>query len=343
MLRIDRNGKMLKRLEERTMGDAGLQERYDIQQMIRQSSEEFFAEMGEELLLIGEEIRPADFVDDRMDLLAVDKQGASVIVELKRASHKLQLLQALAYAAMVSQWESSRIAQEYSATFTVAIEDSEERIEDFLEEDVGSLNESQRVILIAEAFDFDVLVTAEWLTDQYSLDIRCYRVSLSADGETEYLTCTCIYPPPEIKAHAKRRGRGLTAKPSRWATWQEVYSSIKNPAVAAFYKAEIAGGRENYLRHRNLRFRVNGKRRLFVSARTNNAYVWQAGRFESDEKFWRDAMGDNANVAPVKDGRCLRFYLTSEKDFTRFKAEFENRMPQVEFLEDDQIGADEGE
>jgi hypothetical protein len=78
--------------------------------------------------LIGEEVRPADFVDDKIDLLAVDTQGRSVIVELKRGANKLHLLQAITYAAMVSNWPASRIAEEYLKFHGGAIES-------FLDED----------------------------------------------------------------------------------------------------------------------------------------------------------------------------------------------------------------
>src|ERR1700754_3763084 len=95
MLRINRKERTLSALERREIADAGFWERRDIQQMMVQSEDVFFAEMGEELQLIGEEIRPADFVEDRIDLLAVDPEGSLVVIELKRDSHKLQLLQAI--------------------------------------------------------------------------------------------------------------------------------------------------------------------------------------------------------------------------------------------------------
>ena len=55
-----------------------------------------------------------------------------------------------------------------------------------------------RVILIAEDYDYEVLVTSEWLNEQYGLDIRCYRLSLSVDSAGEYLSVTRSYPPQEL-------------------------------------------------------------------------------------------------------------------------------------------------
>ena len=108
MLRIDRKDKTLHLLKQRDLKTAKLSERSDVQRMIVQSPDAFFAELGEKLLLIGEEIGPTTFVEDRIDLLALDQQGAAVVIELKRGHHKLQLLQALSYAAMVSKWERDK-------------------------------------------------------------------------------------------------------------------------------------------------------------------------------------------------------------------------------------------
>jgi hypothetical protein len=278
VLRIDRTSKTLRSLDRREIPEAGLREREDIQRMIRANPEAFFAEMGERLLLVGEEVRPTEVVDDRIDLLAIDPQGAATIIELKRRDHKLHLLQALAYASMVYRWPPERFVDERARLLSKPRAECEDEIEQYLLEDFGTLNQRQRVILIAEAFDWEVLTTSEWLSEKHDVDIRCYRLGLAADGEAEYLTCTCIFPPPELTEHAVRR-RTAERRPSRWASWEPALDAIENAAVTSLFRSEVAAGRESYLRKRILYYRIDGKRRFSVAARRKNAYVWQHGRF----------------------------------------------------------------
>jgi len=317
MLRINRKAQTLTSLEQRHLPEAGLKERDDIQKMIRQSPEAFFAEMGEELLLVGEEVRPTDFVDDRIDMLAIDKQGAGVVVELKRGSKKLQLLQSLAYASMVAKWKGSRFFEERAKLAAKTVEDAEEEIEQFLEIDTDGINQVQRLILLAEDYDYEVLTTAEWLDEKYGVDIRCYRLVLSADGQDEFLSCVCIYPPPELTQHAIRR-KASAGKPLKWQTWDVALSDIANKSIVDFFRAELNAGRENYLRKRILRFRLAGTRRWNAAARKDRVYVWQSARFPNDEEFWKNRLGSDAQVSPVKDGKCLRFFLKVAEDFQTF-------------------------
>jgi len=53
----------------------------------------------------------------------------------------------------------------------------------------AEINREQRIVLIAEAYDYEVLVGAEWLHNKYDLDILCCRISLSTDSASgvEYL------------------------------------------------------------------------------------------------------------------------------------------------------------
>ncbi len=242
MLRIDRKDKSLKYLPSTSLIEAGLKERMDIQEMIHRCPEPFFTEMGESLLLVGQEVRPTDFVDDRIDLLAIDPQGNSVVIEIKRGTNKLNLLQGLTYASMIAKWDSARLLEECSKQRSQSIEEVEEWIEGFLEVDPDNLNQSQRVILLADAFDYEILIAAEWLNEWYGVAIKCYRLSLSVEGENEFLACTCIYPAPELTAHAEKRGRGMS-RPLKWTDWESALKTITNSAVSDFFSRGI-GKRE---------------------------------------------------------------------------------------------------
>jgi hypothetical protein len=329
MLKIDRLTKQFERLKEPDLKGVDLSERYGLQAMIRANPNAFFEELGEELLLVNEEVRPSDVVDDRIDLLALDTSGSAVVIELKRGSHKLQLLQALAYAGMVARWPAARLVEERRKFCNCTAEQAEDEFRQFLAEDSETLNEAQRVILIAEDFDFEVLVAAEWLHGKHGVDIRCYRLALSVDGANEYASCACIYPPAELADHAVRRSRGPVS-PLKWSDWEAALQQIANPAVVAFFKMELAGGRDCYLRKRILRYKLDGRRRWWMSARRDFAYTWQNGRFDGDLGFWSNRLGADADVAPVKQGTCLRFFLSSAKQFDAFlKGTMEEIKPQA--------------
>lgn len=327
-MKVNRGQKKFSELERTTLIDSGWKEREDLQRMIRNSPEAFFAEMGEELLLIGEEIKPSDEVADRIDLLAIDPEGVTVILELKRGTNKLQLLQGLSYAAMVAKWDGTRFAVERTKLTNGSTDDVQGEIESFLVDDVDELNRSQRVVLIAEDFDYEVLITAEWLTNTAKLDIRCYRLQISVEANTEFLTCTCIYPPPEITG----RGGSGGPKPKKWADWDEALSDVTNEAVVGFFRAEMNSGRDLSLRKRVIHFDVNGRRRLSVAARRSASYVWQNYRFEGDEEFWANKIGEHIKAEPVRRKGCLRFFLSSKDDFERFSVAVTKDLPKVEFL-----------
>lgn len=318
MLRVDRQNRTLRRLEPCAITAAGYRERDDLQRMIKSSPEAFFAEMGERLLLIGEEIRPTDVVDDRIDLLAIDQNGAVVAVELKRSSHKLQLLQALSYAAMISGWDRERLIAAKARFAQQPPADAEADIEQFLLEGIGELNQRQRIILLAESFEYEVLVTAEWLTERHDVDIRCYRFSLCLDDGVEYLACTSVYPPPELTQVAVRRGARREAPPARgWSDWDSALRDVENQALVEFFRRELASGVQSALGRRRLVYKVAGGQ-FGVSARRRHAYVWQAHRFRDDITYWNDRIGPHVRAEPVEGGRSVRFYLTSDEDFSRF-------------------------
>ncbi|MEO1496573.1 MAG: hypothetical protein AAFV43_05425 [Planctomycetota bacterium] len=150
MLKIDRESGTLAALEAPSFAEVDITERYDLQKYIANSPDAFFSEFGEELFVLGTEFSPSDTVKDRIDLLAVDREGTLVIVELKRGAEKLQMLQAISYAGMIAEWSPEAI-------MSLLDEDQRDSLADFLDCDVAGLNDGQRIVLIAEGYDFALL------------------------------------------------------------------------------------------------------------------------------------------------------------------------------------------
>lgn len=333
MLRIDKDSKKLVRLIKSALADANHWER-QLQSMICADPDSFCEEIGENLWVIGQEVRPSEAVPDRIDILAIDDDGSAVVIELKRGTHKLQLLQAISYAGMIARWSPERFVETLVTDYSQSNEDAQSAIEDHTGADLSSINNSQRVLLIAEDFDPAVLVASEWLHENFGVDIRCYRLQLSQENGSDYLTCTCIYPPIEIASLTRRGDRTVPdTRTRRWADWSDVLKLVENPAVKEFFNSELSSNQERRLPYRELIYRLNEKRRYWVACRAEFAYVWQRGRFSGDVEYWRKAISNPATVGTRqgRSGSSLRFRLSTAEDFAAFKKAVSGNLKVVEF------------
>jgi len=329
MLKIKRDDQSFSLLETPTLADVSITERNDLQEFIANSPAAFFAEIGQELFLLGKEVGPSKTVQDRIDLLAIDKEGTCVVIELKRGNHKLQLLQAISYAGMISQWVPEEVLQ-------LLDDEQQEALVDFLEVDREEINRQQRIILVAEAYDFALLTAAEWLSEQYGVGIVCCRLAMSKDMATnsEYVVCSNVYPAPELAEEAVSRGRNRRSIQGKWPDWEAALASVTNTAVVTYIKQELAAGRESYLRKRALRYQVAGKRRWNMHARNKSAYVWQLRRFAGDTEFWKEGLSKPDGVEPVKRGKCLRLSLYTADDLQFFHDTVSKNLASIDWLDD---------
>jgi hypothetical protein len=215
---------------------------------------------------------------------------------------------------MISQWS----AEEFLGLLS---RDRKEMLADFLEVDLEDVNRAQRIVLIAEEFDYALLVGTEWLSKNFSVDVMCCRISVAKDvgSGTEYLVCSNVYPARELFQEAAPRGQRSSVTMIRWSDWTAALAEVSNRALVEFFEKQLDENRESYLRKRILHFRVDGKRRWFVAARQARAYVWQHGRFDNDVEYWKQGLSELASVKPVKRGRCLSFFLESQDDFQFFQ------------------------
>ena len=65
-------------------------------------------------------------------------------------------------------------------------DEAKAELEEYLE-NLEAINYSQRIILLAEQFDPKVLFAAEWLSEKYKVNIRCYRLTLARQSNDEFL------------------------------------------------------------------------------------------------------------------------------------------------------------
>jgi hypothetical protein len=230
MLKISRDDRKLTPVESVTLTDAGIFEKYDLELWLSNSFEEFCHEINQPLQLLGKDVRPSAKVGDIIDLLALDEDGNAVIIELKKGSNKLQLLQAIAYASMISEWELADFQK--TAGWT--------DVEDFLQVEQEEVNREQRIILVAEEYRYEVLASAEWLLGK--VDVACFRVEMFRDTkatpESEYLAFTQVYPIrglDEIAVGTNSQGQGPGATPlyPEFLAIINAYNASAPPGLAA--------------------------------------------------------------------------------------------------------------
>jgi len=79
MFLIDKNNNNIKKISEKTFSELGFRERENLQEWIAKDP----SVLGEDMLIIQKEFDGFNDTRERLDLLALDKQGNLVIIENK--------------------------------------------------------------------------------------------------------------------------------------------------------------------------------------------------------------------------------------------------------------------
>lgn len=210
-------------VNERTMKELGLTEA-DLEEFVRTNVEILFPEGEETLLIIGQQVR--NRLSGRADLVALDKKGNIVLIELKRdrddiAQRKEPFeFQAIRYAAnyaliktqqdIVRQLfapyierhrDEPKFQQALSSGLT-ASELATRILAKFLQDNQaqGTLNRDQRILLIAASFDGQTLSACAWLAKN-NIDVRCIIISPMQYDQQYFFKVEQIIPPPALEKY----------------------------------------------------------------------------------------------------------------------------------------------
>jgi len=233
MFQINSTSNEIIKLAPKRFSELGFTERGHLQEWIAKMPEA----LGEELLIIQKEFDGFDETRERLDLLALDKQGDLVVIENKLDDSGRDVVwQALKYASYCSSLSKSQIVEIYQAYLTQAgnNEDAKERIVEFLgasDFDEVLINEgvAQRLVFVVANFRREVTSTVMWLLEN-QIRVQCFKATPYQQGEQLFLTLDQIIPTPEEaefrigisekkkeqKTAAKSQARSLELRPQFW-------------------------------------------------------------------------------------------------------------------------------
>lgn len=200
MFRVDRSQNRLSRLVQKRFSDLNLRERDHLQEWLANQPDA----LGEELLIIQKEFDGFDATRERLDLLALDKDGNLVIIENKLDDSGRDVTwQALKYTAYVSPLKTTDIVtiyQQYLDRYCGG-GNAAQQICEFMEvEDLSEVllnpGNDQRMIFIAANFRREVTATVLWLLSR-GIQAQCFKVTPFILGEELIIDVQQIIPTPE--------------------------------------------------------------------------------------------------------------------------------------------------
>ncbi|WLT06856.1 DUF4268 domain-containing protein [Gilliamella apis] len=212
MFIIDRQTNRISPVNVKCFSELGFTERKHLQEWLTYQSDA----LGEELLIIQKEFDGFDDTRERLDLLALDKDGNLVIIENKLDDSGRdvvwQVIKYASYCASLTKRQIVDIYQQYlnktlfyteTARQEKPLLNAADRICEFLEildldEAKLNLGNSQRLMLVAANFRKEVTSTALWLLGQ-GINIQCFKVTPYALNEQLFLEIDQIIPTPEAK------------------------------------------------------------------------------------------------------------------------------------------------
>lgn len=200
MYKINKEENNITKLEQRLFSDLGFRERENLQEWIAKNPDA----LGEDLLIIQKEYDGFNNTNERLDLLALDKDSNLVIIENKLDdTGKDVVWQALKYTSYCSTLTTKQIIKMYQDYLNIYehSEDATTMILDFLEIDEDDLilnRKDQRIVFIANNYRREVTSTVLWLLN-HDIQVQCFRAMPYSMGDDLFLQIEQIIPLPETK------------------------------------------------------------------------------------------------------------------------------------------------
>lgn len=259
MFRINHISNRITKLKEVSFSELDFTERNHLQEWLANQPDA----LGEELLIIQKEFDGFDHTRERLDLLAIDKQGGLVIIENKLDdSGRNVVWQALKYASYCSTLSKTQIGAIYQTYLdkSGSGNDAKAQICEFLgqedfDEVVLNPGNDQRLIMVAAQFRKEVTSTVLWLL-KHRVFVKCFKATPFQDGRDLFLNIEQIIPLPEaeelmigisekeVEEQSSERGQA-TRHQLRTDFWHMTLEALRRANVELF--GNVSPSRDHWL------------------------------------------------------------------------------------------------
>ena len=198
---INKETNRIEKIESTTFKKLGFKERENLQEWIANNP----SCLNEDLLIIQKEFNGFNDTSERLDLLAIDKQGNLVIIENKLDdTGKDVTWQVIKYSSYCATLNSSQIITIFGQYLSRigSTENAEGLLVEFLEtEDFRerlNIGNSQRIMMIAGEYRKEVTSSVLWLLN-YGLRVQCFKATPFRLQEQLFLNMEQIIPIKETE------------------------------------------------------------------------------------------------------------------------------------------------
>lgn len=289
--------------------------------------------LGEELLILQKEFDGFADTRERLDLLALDKDGQLVVIENKLDDSGRDVTwQALKYTAYVSSLTKAQIIdifQQYLDRHAGG-GNAARLICDFLEveeldEVVLNPGHNQRLFFIAANFRKEVTSTVLWLRE-HQIDARCYKVTPYAFGDELLLDIQPVIPTPEAadfmigmaeKESEVQSAQGAVRKTHQMRIdyWTLVLDALRDAGVEAY--RNISPGKDHWL---SSSVGLSGCHNALIMLKSEMRVELSLQRADAaDNKWLFDRMHDRKEEIEESFGESLTWLRLDDKKASRIQ------------------------
>ena len=199
MYQINKSSNNITKLKQCLFNELGFRERENLHEWIAKNPEV----LAEDLLIIQKEFDGFNDTNERLDLLALDKDGSLVIIENKLDDTGRDVVwQALKYTSYCSTLSTSQIIKIYQSYLnqTSINENAKDLLIEFLEleseEDLILNKNDQRIMFVANNYRKEVTSTVLWLIN-HDIKVKCFKATPYSLNDELFLQIDQIIPVPE--------------------------------------------------------------------------------------------------------------------------------------------------